>query len=108
MVVFDRFLQSVEEQNHLYFYPSVRKGPIDVNKALNLLAWEPTTFQEAIKQSVDFYEDAMKNEDYIHQRDEIVQVVGHQVYGDMIYKFYEAVEKAYGIELHQFKSHDEL
>ena len=35
-----------------YLYPSVRCGPIDTKKAERLIHWEPTTLDEAVRNTV--------------------------------------------------------
>ena len=66
--------QDLNETAHQYFYPSVRKGPIDVSKAQSLVNWEPTPWHQMIEDTVAFYESAMRNDDFNTQRDEIIQV----------------------------------
>ena len=97
----------IPDSDAFYLYPTVRKGPIDVTKAQSLLEFEPTPKEEAIKTTVQFYEKAFK--DYVHQRNEIIQVVASQLFEDHQSKFYEGLEKAYGVDLSHFKNpKDEL
>lgn len=42
----------------LYFYPSVNRGGIDVQKAVDMLKWRPTPMTEAICHLCDFYDQA--------------------------------------------------
>ncbi len=94
---------------HVYFYPTVRRGPLDTTKAASLLSWKPTPWKDMIKETVEFYEKAMVNEVFHQQRDEIIQVVGQQVYKDDLSKLYDAIEKVYDINLPHFKQvKDEL
>jgi nucleoside-diphosphate-sugar epimerase len=99
-----------EEGTSTYLYPTVRRGPIDPTKAMRVLGWTPTPWDEAIRETVDFYEGVMKGEKYLIQRDEIVQVLSGQLYKNMEDKnsMYGVLEKAYGINLTHFKPRDEL
>lgn len=95
-------------QHNFYLYPTIRRGPIDVAKAQSLLSWQPTPFTEAIKSTVDFYEMVMSSEKYDTQRNEIIQIVAHQVYPDNRDDFYANLEKIYDIQLPHFRPKDEL
>lgn len=102
-------VQEPEIESHAYFYPTARRGPVHVEKAVNLLNWTPTPWAEMIKATVAFYEDAISNPTFANQRDEIIQIVGHHVFKDDLLKFYEALEDIYKIELSHFKKvKDEL
>ena len=37
-------------------YPSVERGPIDISKATALLGWDPTPWEEVVRETVQFYE----------------------------------------------------
>ena len=92
-----------------YFYPSIRRGPVSVEKAMRLLNWQPTPMRQAIRESVAFYENAMKDELFRKQRNEIVQIVQTQLFNNDSTEFFQTLEKIYGIDLHQFLSKkDEL
>lgn len=97
-----------ERQGHFYMYPSVRKGPVAVEKVKSLVGWKTTPFKEAIKTTVDFYENAMVDKEFEQQRNEIVQVIGGHLYDDIRAKLHKTLEQVYGIELDHFKRHDEL
>ena len=99
----------VADEEAFYLYPSVRKGPVDVGKAQNLLNWEPTEWKKAILDTVKFYEDAFTNPDFQSQRNEIIQVVASELFKDHQRDFYEALEKFYNVDLSHFKNpKDEL
>ena len=46
-----------------------------MTKATQELHWSPTPFDQALKDIVDFYDDVMRGDKYLVQRDEIVQVL---------------------------------
>ena len=99
----------IPDEKAFYLYPSVRKGPVDVTKAQNLLNWEPTEWKKAVTDTVQFYEDVFTNPEYEHQRNEIIQVVASELFTDHQTAFYEGLEKAYNVELTHFKNKkDEL
>ena len=58
----------IPDEKAFYLYPSVRKGPVDVTKAQNLLNWEPTEWKKAVTDTVQFYEDVFTNPEYEHQK----------------------------------------
>lgn len=97
-----------DDNSILYLYPMVRAGMLDVSKATEVLHWKPTPFNEALKNTVNFYEEVMKGDKHLVQRDEIVQVGANQFYIEDKEKFYSALEKVYKINLSHFRAHDEL
>ena len=78
-------------------------GPMDVTKAESLLNWKPTPWDDMIRDTVEFYETVMRDDNFTLQRDEIVQIVGTQLYGKDVDPMYEALEKIYDIDLKHFK-----
>lgn len=46
------------EESVTYFYPSVSCGALNISKAITLLSWNPTPWNEAIRQTVNFYNEA--------------------------------------------------
>jgi hypothetical protein len=53
-----------------YGYPTVNSGPMDISKAKEVLGFSPTTTEEAVRQSVHFYEEAFYA--FPNQRDEVL------------------------------------
>ncbi len=53
-----------------YGYPTVNSGPMDISKAKGLLGFSPTTTEEAVRQTVHFYEEAFYA--FPNQRDEVL------------------------------------
>ncbi len=99
----------IPDEEAFYLYPSVRKGPVDVTKATNLLNWKPTAWKKAVNDTVEFYEKAFTNEAFIHQRNEVIQVIASQLFTDHQKAFYEGLEKVYNVDLSHFKNpKDEL
>ncbi len=107
-----KFPLEVEENRTLarYMYPSVRRGPLDIKKAESLLSWEPTPWKQVVKETVAFYEAAMRDDsEFQVQRDEVIQIAGADLYADNPGEFYDALEEEYKIKLHHFKHpRDEL
>ena len=98
-----------EEQGNFYLYPSVKRGPVDVSKAYENLSWRPTDWDEAFAETVQFYNDAMSNEAFTKERDNVIQIVTNQFYGDRKDQVYETLEKIFDINLHHRKEvKDEL
>ena len=100
------------DENVHYFYPGVTSLPLDVTKAESLINWSPTPFDQAVSETVQFYEDVMREDTFSQQRNEIIQhVVSHLYSADdkRKLKFYKALEDLYNINLHHFtRHHDEL
>ena len=89
--------------NHFYAYPSTRSGPLNVTKASDVLSWAPSDLSSAVRQTVEFFEQAMTSSEFEGQRDEILQVVGETLFRNNLMKFYESLEKIYEIDLKDFK-----
>lgn len=92
----------------MYLYPTVRGGTLNSTKAVKLLGWNPTPFDDAIRETVEFYEYVMSGDKYTRQRDEIIQIQSAQFYSDNKDRFYATLEKIYNINLSHFRPHDEL
>lgn len=91
---------------NLYLYPTVRRGPIDSSKAVAALGWRPTEWRTAIQSTVEFYEQVIKDPKRLTQRDEIVQIVGAQLFPgnwEEREEFYTVLENLYGIDLAHFR-----
>jgi len=102
-------IQEPSETNFLFFYPTVRMGPIDVTKAENLIKWNPTPWNDMIKTSIAFYENAITSDRYTIQRDEIVQIITNQVFLNKKVELFEQLEKIYKLDLSHLRHlHDEL
>ena len=92
----------------MFFYPSVKKGPIDVSKALDLLGWQPTPWEEVVKTTVDFYEAAITDRKYSRQTDEIISIVNSHVADDSVV-LQDALARVYKSNVeHQTSHRDEL
>ena len=92
-----------------FYYPTMQRGTLDVTKAVRLLSWKPTPWQSALNATVQFYEDAIRDDGHPTQRDEVIQVfvIQHLKHTRQA-EFVAAVEDAYGISLPHFKPRDEL
>jgi hypothetical protein len=53
-----------------YGYPTVNSGPMDISKAKEVLGFSPTPIEEAVRQTVHFYEEAFYA--FPNQRDEVL------------------------------------
>lgn len=102
-------IQDAAASQHLYFYPSVRKGPVSVEKATSLLRWSSTPWEEVIRTSVSFYEAAMTNNTFQQQRDDVIQVLANYIFADNRDRYFKALEDVYKIDLRHFtNTKDEL
>ncbi|OWF35330.1 uncharacterized protein LOC110443058 [Mizuhopecten yessoensis] len=62
-----------DSNDAIYLFPSVKLGPIDSSKAKTLLNWRPTSFDNISKQTISFYESAIRNKDFDLARKEIIK-----------------------------------
>jgi len=97
-----------DDQMPFYVYPTYRRGPLDIERAVSLINWSPTPWKEAVREMVEFYEAAMSNETFERERNHVVNILGHQVYSDVRMTLYETLEKLYNIDLSYFTHKDEL
>ena len=59
----------------LHFYPSVTRGVIDVDKAVDMLKWRPTPMREAICQLCAFYDQAAT--DFPNELAKVIEDLSH-------------------------------
>ena len=55
--------------------PSVKLGPVDTSKVERVLIWEPTEWKKAVKETVAFYEQAIKTPVFDKARRDIIQTM---------------------------------
>ena len=87
-VVIEQLIRHIEQKlrldeasdEHLYdpsnnipqLYPSVEKGPIDVTKAQMMLEWEPTSWEVAVAETVEFYENVAKSNGHVEEKNDCI------------------------------------
>ena len=71
-------------------YPSVTKGPVDVTKLKSLTKFEPYDLDEAMKESIDFYNQAYKK--FPEERKKIEKLLRTRYFGQ------KRLEKLYKLE----------
>ena len=79
-----------------YYYPSVTRGPIDIKMAWDYLRWNPHTLDHAIRKTVQFYEYAMRSEDFKEKRKAILNslpIPGHDMEA-----FKRRLKEVYGLD----------
>jgi len=64
-----------ESQEAFHLFPSVRSGPLDVTKAKSLLDWKPTSWIDILDANVAFYENAMKQKQFVDARKDVVRTI---------------------------------
>ncbi|XP_033726249.1 uncharacterized protein LOC117315929 [Pecten maximus] len=57
----------------IYLFPSVKLGPVDSSKAKDMLNWTPTSFETISRQTIRFYEFAIRNKGFVLARKEIIR-----------------------------------
>jgi nucleoside-diphosphate-sugar epimerase len=99
-----KFDESTVERPATYF-PSVKRGPLNVTKAQKLLKWKSYTLSEGIKKNAGFYNYAMKASEFKQQRDGIVEAFIPDSKMGLFKKKYEEI---YGVEFKMKTFHNEL
>lgn len=79
-----------------YYYPSVTRGPVDIKMAWNYLRWNPHTLDKAIRKTVQFYEYAMRSEDFKEKRKAILDSL--PVPGHAMEAFKQRLKEVYGLD----------
>ena len=79
-----------------YYYPSVKRGPIDIEMALNYLRWNPHTLDRAMMKTVQFYEYAMRSSDFKEKRQAILDSLS--VPGHAMEAFKRRLKEVYGVD----------
>ena len=80
----------------LHYYPSVKRGPLDISMALNYLGWNPHKLDTGIKKTVQFYEYAMRSSDFKAQRKAILD--SFKVPAQAMGAFKQRLKEVYGID----------
>lgn len=100
-VEFDR-----SNEGGLRYYPSVKRGPVDISMALNYLRWNPHKLDTGIKKTVQFYEYAMRSSDFKAQRKAILD--SFKVPSHALGAFKQRLKDVYGIDYDREIVKDEL
>ena len=61
-------IKAVAPEESFAIYPSVRRGPIDISKAREALKFIPTPLEEALRKTVEWYEDLFVNDEEYRAR----------------------------------------
>ncbi|XP_005112150.1 chloroplast stem-loop binding protein of 41 kDa b, chloroplastic [Aplysia californica] len=56
-------------------FPSVHQGPVDISKARKVLNWQPTEWKKAVKETVKFYESAIRTVHFDKARKEMIRTM---------------------------------
>ena len=75
-------------------FPSVMRGPVDTQKAFNLLDWKPTPIKQALHDIIQFYNEAQFNGNYKYILDRVLEFHGikREKYGQFVVKHHEELE----------------
>lgn len=84
-----------ERPDYSYFYPSVTVGPVDTQKARNILGWNSTSFYEAADQTIIFYEKAIKDEKFGRDANKVIDML-RKHFSISIKDILRAIEEEYG------------
>ena len=90
----------------LHYYPSVKRGPVDISMALNYIKWGPHELDKGVKKTVQFYEYAMRSSDFKAQRKAILD--SFKVPPHAMAAFKQRLKDVYGIDYEREIVKDEL
>ena len=93
-VKFDKF-----NNRGTYYYPSVKRGPLDISMAEKYLHWNPHRLDRGIRKTVQFYEYAMRSSDFEHQRKAILDSL--DVPPHAMEAFRKRLKEVYGLDYHR-------
>lgn len=82
-----------------HYYPSVKRGPLDISMADKYLRWNPHMLDHAVKKTVQFYEYAMRSSDFKHQRKAILDSLDVPSYA--MEAFRKRLKEVYGVDYHR-------
>lgn len=93
-----QFLSDVDQT--WYTYPTVTKGPLDINRAKILLDWEPMPWDRGLAALVTFFDDAMTDKSLASEREMVIaDVIENLVPEEKYAKYLEGLKKVYGKEV---------
>ena len=64
-----------EWPDSLYMFPSITNGPINIGKAKSKLNWSPTPFHQVVKETIQWYESAMREDEYYKEKGELITIL---------------------------------
>ncbi|XP_046561287.1 uncharacterized protein LOC124270260 [Haliotis rubra] len=83
-------------EDAMYLFPSVRQGPVDISKAVDVLGWDPTPWEEAVLETVDFYESAVTHNDFDVPRKDIIRTM-QSYFTSRPFKVLVGLRREYGL-----------
>ena len=84
--------QTDGNDNNLFMYPTVFSGPMDVSKAKSKLGFQPTNFEDALKNSIEWYDHEF-NSNYDYREEMVADIMARIVPKEKRDKVYLAVDR---------------
>ena len=84
--------QTDGNDNNLFMYPTVFSGAMDVSKAKSKLGFQPTNFEDALKNSIEWYDHEF-NTNYDYREEMIADIMARIVPKEKRDKVYLAVDR---------------
>ncbi|KAK3751555.1 hypothetical protein QZH41_006079 [Actinostola sp. cb2023] len=85
------------EDEAWYTYPTVTKGPLDINRAKLLLDWDPMPWERALVTLTTFFDDAMTDTSLASEREMVIaDVIENLVPEEKYYSYLQGLKKVYG------------
>lgn len=94
-----------DSETAVHLFPSVKSGPVDISKAVDILGFTPTSLHQAVAETVEFYEKAMRNPYFHVPRKEIIRNLQTH-FTSRPFKVLLGLKKHYGLDFQTPK--DEL
>lgn len=84
--------QTDGNDNNLFMYPTVFSGAMDVSKAKSKLGFQPTNFEDALKNSIEWYDHEF-NSNYDYREEMVADIMARIVPKEKRDKVYLAVDR---------------
>ena len=100
-------IDEIDTSDHnLYMYPTVYSGGIDTTKAKELLNFQPTLFQDALKTTISWFDNEFLSQ-YDYREEMISDIIARIVPKQRRDQFYLAIDRELtkaGVELNNYKA----
>lgn len=88
------------EEQTWYTYPTVTKGPLDINRAKLLLDWDPMPWDRALVSLTTYFDDAMTDKSLSSEKEMVIaDVIDNLVPEEKYVSYLEGLKNVYGKEV---------
>merc|ERR1719266_687010 len=100
-------IDEIDTSDHnLYMYPTVYSGGIDTTKAKEMLDFQPTLFEDALKRTIAWFDNEFLSQ-YDYREEMISDIMARIVPRQRRDQFYLAIDRELtkaGVELNNYKA----